>query len=117
MKALTSLILLFLLSLTSNATNLWCQGSINGIYIDSAKDVIVNGSWRDNWARVCRTDGSIGNIDTVTCSLWTSLITNAINNDKSVIFHYTGLNSGTTCDQLLTYRDAPIPTYIMLKKD
>lgn len=116
MKILSTFILT-LISQIAAAQNLWCAGTITGVYINSNKEVIVNGSWRSEWTRICRTDGSIGDIDTVTCSLWTSLITSAINNNKKMTFHYNELPEGTICDTLPTYGDAPTPSYVMILKD
>ncbi|WP_419811822.1 hypothetical protein [Bacterioplanoides sp.] len=116
MKILSTFILILISQITA-AQSLWCAGTITGVYINSAKEVIVNGTWRNSWTRVCKTDGSSGNIDTVTCSLWASLITSAVNNDKNMTFHYTELPNGTTCDTLPTYENSPTPNYVMILKD
>jgi len=103
------------LSNWASAGNVWCTGTISNIYIDSAKNVIIKGNWRNEYTRVCTTDGSIG-VDTVTCSLWFSLATTSLTNDKPVTLMYDDQNGSFTCQTIPSYANAPGPVYVMLMK-
>lgn len=105
----------FLMSQTSQAGNIWCSGTISNLYIDSGKNVIIKGSWRNEYTRICKTDGSFG-ADTVTCSLWTSLATTSMIHNKSVRLMYNDQNGTVSCDNMPSYSYAPPPSYVMLVK-
>lgn len=63
-----------LFSGTANANTFWCSGKVTNAYVVSNRYLILKGSWRNDYTRICSTDGSNG-VDTVTCSLWLSIIT------------------------------------------
>lgn len=96
-----------------SAANMWCTGTISNIYVDSSKNVMIRGDWRNDYTRICRTDGSAG-VDTVTCSLWVSLATTSMTNNKSVKLMYDDQGGAMSCNTIPTYSNAPNPAYLML---
>ena len=102
-------------SLNVSAGNIWCTGKISNIYIDASKNVLIKGSWRNQYTRICKTDGSTS-IDTVTCSLWVSLATTSMTHDKDVTLMYSDKDGAYTCANLPEYIYAPTPAYLMLVK-
>ena len=113
------LLYLFMLSVVAlsnaNAANIWCRGSVTNAYIDAGNNLVILGTWRNGYTRICKTDGSTG-IDTVTCSIWFSLATTSMVHDKEVILMYSDNNGTMNCDSIPTYDSAPNPTYLMLVK-
>ena len=95
------------------AGNIWCTGTVSNVYIAADKSVVIKGSWRNDYTRICSTDGSTG-VDTVTCSLWYSIVSASIVNDKQVILMYSDQNGQYQCDNLPNYYTAPNPYYVML---
>lgn len=104
-----------LISETAFASGIWCTGKVTNAYIDSDKNVILKGSWRNEYTRICSTDGSNG-VDTITCSLWFSIITTSMVHDKEVILMYSDQNSTLNCSNIPTYSSSPRPDYVMLTK-
>ncbi len=115
MKTLSLILLIFIFPSSSFASSIWCTGTVSNIYIDSTKNVMIRGGWRNEYTRICRTDGA-GGIDTVTCSLWVSLVTTAMTNNKTVTLMYDDQNSALTCETLLSYTRSPQPYYVMLNQ-
>lgn len=109
------IITLVIISCDVFSKNIWCSGKVSRIYIDRMNSVIIYSSWRNEWTRMCSTDGADG-ASVVTCSHWVSFLTNSINEDKSVTVMYSNLNDSAECDNLETYANAPAPSYIMYNK-
>lgn len=95
------------------AGNIWCTGTVSNVYIAADKSVVIKGSWRNDYTRICSTDGSTG-VDTVTCSLWFSIVSASMTNDKQVILMYSDRDGQYQCDNLPKYYTAPNPAYVML---
>jgi hypothetical protein len=89
---------------------IWCSGKLAGVYINSTGDVIINGSWRNDWTRICNlkedTPGA------VTCSLWASYAASAWQGNRNVRLMYSGPAS---CGEIPNYNGAPVPEYLMLE--
>lgn len=107
------ILLLLLVPNAAKAITLYCKGEVRQSYINSGGDLIVNGTWRDGYTRLCNLKGTANSIDTVTCSLWASYVAAGMTNKKKILVSYTS-NSGDTCATLATYNDAPRVSYIML---
>jgi hypothetical protein len=97
------------------AANIWCGGKVTNAYIDSSKNVIIKGTWRNDYTRICSTDGSNG-VDTVSCSLWFSIISTSMVHDKDVLLMYSDNGGTMTCANIPSYANAPGPQYVMLQK-
>lgn len=91
------------------AGELYCTGKVENVYVEPNGNVIIKGSWRDHWTRICNTTGD----DTVTCSLWASYAATAVKDNLNVTVRYM-VNDGSTCTTLPTYSDSPKPSYFML---
>ena len=98
----------FLMSMPSMARNMWCGGTLEGVYIEAAGNLMIRGTWRNDWTKICNV-----NSDPVTCSLWASYAANALQNQNSVTLMYSG---DFKCDTIDIYADAPTPLYFMLNK-
>ncbi len=107
------LIGLIFISTASNAANIWCSGTISNAYVDSGNNLMIKGSWRNDYTRICKTDGS-GEINTITCSLWFSIATSSMTNDKGVTLMYSDQGGTIDCTNIPSYSAAPIPKYLML---
>ncbi|MBW8184284.1 hypothetical protein [Shewanella nanhaiensis] len=97
------------------AGNIWCTGTVSNVYIAADNSVVIKGSWRNDYTRICSTDGSTG-IDTVTCSLWFSIISTAMTNDKQVKLMYSDRDGQFQCNNLPTYYSTHNPSYVMLER-
>jgi hypothetical protein len=95
------------------AGNIWCTGTVSNVYIAADNSVVIKGSWRNDYTRICSTDGSTG-VDTVTCSLWFSIVSSSMTNDKQVILMYSDQNGQYQCNNLPTYYQIHNPSYVML---
>ena len=109
------LALLIFLSTPTIAGSIWCKGQVSNMYVDSADNLIIKGSWRNEYTRICKTDGSSG-VNTVTCSLWFSIVTTAITSAKDVQLMYNDQGGSMTCATIPYYSNAPTPAYLMLVK-
>ena len=107
-KILISLLVIFTVGAVQ-AVPLYCRGKIKNSFIEQNGNIHIYGSWRSQWTRICSTK----DLDKVLCSLWTSYIVNAIENNLDVTVNYN-VNEGVTCANLPKYSEAPRPNYIML---
>ena len=89
---------------------IWCGGKLAGVYINSTGDVIINGSWRNDWTRICNLKEDAPGA--VTCSLWASYAATAWQGNRNVRLMYSGPAS---CAAIPTYNGAPVPGYLMLE--
>lgn len=110
-----AILLLAMCSLSAQGANIWCNGTVSNLYVDSSDNVIIKGSWRNNYTRICNTQG-VGGVSTVTCSLWASIITSSMTNNKNVLLMYDDRNGTMNCANIPTYSSAPKPHYVMLVK-
>ncbi|MCO7223006.1 hypothetical protein [Pleionea sp. CnH1-48] len=102
-----------LISSVASANSLWCNGTVFNSYVSSSGDLIIRGSWRNDYTRLCNLQGSVHGIDAVTCSMWSSYIAASMTNAKKVIVYYGNAN-GAECNSLPTYAATPAPGYVML---
>ncbi|MDR6985123.1 hypothetical protein J2X32_003780 [Rheinheimera pacifica] len=109
MRLLLILCSFFIAAFTVDAS-VWCSGKIKGVYITSGGDVVINGSWRNNWTRICNLNA--GDVNTVTCSMWASYAATATKENIDVTLNYN--NGVSSCSAIDTYENAPTPYYLML---
>ena len=100
--------ILLLVTSFSSFSTLYCSGKVDDIYISDTGDVVIRGLWRNNWTKIC----NLKDADVVTCSLWTSLLSNAVKENLKVNVSYN--NSAGSCSSLATYGGTPKPRYVML---
>ena len=97
------------LSCSVSAKTIYCTGKVKNSYIEANGSVNIAGTWHNSWQRICNANGA----DTVNCSLWTSYIATAIQNNLDVTIQYK-VASDVACNSLPTYASAPKPNYIMV---
>ncbi|TDF38327.1 hypothetical protein EYS14_11630 [Alteromonadaceae bacterium M269] len=98
------------LSSSVSAKTIYCVGKVENSFIEANGNVHVAGTWHGSWQRICNTNDQ----DAVRCSLWTSYIVTAIQNNLDVTIQYQGVSNETSCSSLPTYASAPQPNYIMV---
>lgn len=103
---------LVLFSLACRADALYCSGKIAQLIVYGAGDLSVLGTWRGDWTYLCNVKAG-SPIDTVTCSHWASMATLAFKEGSSVGAYYN-VPAGTTCANLATYGNSPVPVYFRL---
>ena len=111
------LLALMIFGASATAKNLWCTGNVTGIYVDNYNDVVISGSWRNSWRKICNTNGDVDNISTIACSHWIGFITSAVNHNKQVTLMYSNVPDALECDALATCADSLKPTYVMMKSN
>lgn len=98
------------ISFATSAQSYWCIGKINGVYITRSGNVVINGSWRNDWTEICNLNNGV--VNTVVCSLWASYAATANQNNLNVQLMYS---TGTAdCSNIPTYGNAPVPQYFRL---
>ena len=107
-----SFVIIMLVSAFASAD--YCSGKVLGVYISHDADVIIKGSWRGDWTRICNLKSS-SSVDVVTCSLWASYAANALQNKTDVTLLYND-GGATACATLPTYQSTPTPYYFMLNQ-
>ena len=104
------LVLLTMLFSAHSSAAIWCSGKLVGVYITSTGDVIINGSWRNEWTRICNLNE--GATTTVVCSMWASYAASARQNDLNVTLMYD--TGPASCNEIPSYQGAPTPIYFMI---
>ena len=91
----------------------WCVGTVDLVWVDKYGTVFTRPSWRGDHIRICNLKGDDGVTDTVTCSTWYSLLSQALRDNKPTTINYTDIPS---CAEIPVYGNAPVPYYVMLNK-
>jgi len=107
------LIFLFMLPSAAYADGQWCEGTFDRVWVDYLGNVLAVPSWRSDHVRICSLKGVDGRTDTVTCSMWYTIISESVKTGRGTIVHY---DNAPACAQMPTYGSSPIPYYVMLLK-
>ena len=91
---------------------IWCDGHLSNVYVNTAGELTIRGSWHPGWTAICNTKNP-GSVDVVTCSLWASYAATAVKDKLPVTLHY--MSTVYECNTLPSYGDSPTPFYFMLK--
>ncbi len=102
------LVVLFCVAPTVQAGSVWCTGKVTGMIVDKNGDVTINGTYRNNWTKICNLNGTWGGIGTVTCTMWVKLLDDAYKYDTSITIKYI---SGS-CANLPTWGGSLAPIYV-----
>lgn len=89
----------------------WCLGTVDRVWVDHVGNVFTHPSWRNDHIRICNLRGNDTQTDTVTCSTWYSLLSQAVAENRPTTIYYVDIPS---CAQIPTYTNAPIPYYVMM---
>lgn len=107
--------MLFIYPQFTLAGNLYCRGTIKNLYVDNSNMLIVHGSWRADYTKLCNTAGD-DNVNAQTCALWASILMKSVTDNKEVIVKYPNVDGSASCNNLLTFHNSPSPYYVMLVK-
>ena len=99
---------------SSQATSLWCGGTLSNLWVDHAGNAYVFTSWRSDYVRVCNVNENLGAITPTLCLTWVSLLKSAVQRKATTTIYYNG-SLPATCAQMPTYSNSPIPYYVMLQ--
>ena len=91
---------------------LYCAGKIAQVIIYGDGNLMVQNTWRSDWTVLCNLKGT-PSVDSVTCSHWSSLSSMAFKEGTQIGVYYS-VPAGTTCANLPTYANAPVPVYLRL---
>ena len=95
------------------AADRWCAGNLKEALVYADGNLMVFGTWRNDWSVLCNTKGSLYGVDTVTCSLWASYAVKAVESQLPVVIAYKDV--AQECSALPTYGNSPAPTYFRVK--
>jgi hypothetical protein len=96
----------------AEAADQWCTGTIKSVLIDSAGQVLIKGSWRNDFTMVCSVVSTWGSVTADTCKTWYTLATSArVSQIAMEVYYY---NTSYTCSTLPTWGSAPAPSYMRL---
>ncbi len=69
-------------------------------------------SWRSDHIRICNVNTELEGVSPVTCTVWVSLLRNAVQRQANVTINYYGATA--TCATMPTYHNAQVPYYVKL---
>ncbi len=105
-------VLLGATSVASAQQPLWCTGKVRDLWTNRDGNVYVVPSWRGDHIRICNVTTALEGVSPLTCTVWVSLLRNAVQRQANVTIHYSAAT--TTCAAMPTYSDAQVPYYVML---
>ncbi|MEP2990314.1 MAG: hypothetical protein ABJN65_00955 [Parasphingorhabdus sp.] len=111
--ATASLFLVLASSPPANAAAASCYGTLSGAYTTADGGVIINGTWRGAWTKICSLNSEWNGVPAQTCWAWFSQANQAVAQSKPVRIYYQE-TANVTCDQIPTYSTSPAPYYVML---
>jgi hypothetical protein len=94
----------------ANAAPIYCSGTITNLYVDSAGNLILAGTWRNDYTMICQLHQTWNGIKPETCTFWYALLAASKTHTKNVLISY---DTTYTCATLPTYEGTPAPTYVM----
>src|SRR5581483_4443927 len=78
-----------LLTLSSSAmAGQWCNGTLISVYLDAYGSVFIQGTWRNDYTKICNNQGTFGGIDGVTCLSWYGAAVKAQGSQTKVTVYY-----------------------------
>lgn len=102
---------LALLGANAHATSIWCSGQVTRSLIYGNGDLMIVGSWRSDYTKLCNVSDSWLGITADTCRSWHAMVESAKARQANVTVQY--VNASHTCDTLPTYSAAPKPNYFL----
>lgn len=95
-----------------------CAGTVTNLYVAADGTVLVIGSWRGDYTRMCNMDQPLQvttssppvMISAITCASWMALLSKAVTNRSTVHVYYLDAQA---CNALPTYWTAPVPYYVI----
>jgi hypothetical protein len=94
----------------ASAAPQWCSATVSNLYVMSDGTVLMIGSWRGDYTRVCNLDQPQGGVSALTCATWMALLSKAVTRTSAVTVYYA---DAPACNQIPIYYGAPIASYVM----
>src|SRR6266446_2919798 len=114
MKTLCSLFLTIVVgtiwSIPTWAAPQWCSGTVSNLYLAGDGSVLVIGSWRGDYTRLCSLNEPLNGISALTCASWMAVLSKAVSRKSTVIVYYS---EAPACNALPVYWSSTIPFYVM----
>ena len=113
-KLMFSIILLFTTSI-ANAGLLFCEGKVDAMYVSANGDLVILGTWRNDYTAVCSIGYDRSGVSSEVCKGWMSIAQVAKVTGENVLVRYSD-SVASSCATLDRYESAPAPQYMMLPK-
>ena len=84
-----------------------CSGTLSGVLMYANGNVMIQGTWRNDWTTICNTQTDWGGIDTSACVAWYGAAVKTSQSHITVGIYYNG--DAYTCANLPTYGSTPPP--------
>jgi hypothetical protein len=95
---------------TSWATPQHCAGTVTNLYLARDGSVLVIGSWRGDYTRLCSLNEPLNGISILTCASWMAVLSKAVSRRSTVGVYY---GNAPACSTLPVYWESIIPDYVM----
>ena len=105
-----SMVLIFMCFCSSVQAAVNCSGDIKRVYVTKVGDLVILGSWRNDYTKVCNVAIEWGGVKDSTCKAWLSIAEAAQISKTPVIVRY----NLSSCSDIPTYTASPSPEYLML---
>src|SRR5262249_29669762 len=66
-----------LMPIQVKASQIWCNGTIVGTYVDSTGNLFIHPSWTANWIDLCNINTGNASISVQTCLAWYGMVQTA----------------------------------------
>ena len=106
------IMLVGLMSIGAQAGSFVCRTNIDNVLLYGSGAVNVRHEGRGDYTYICNLNSDWKGVSVTTCAMWASLLINAHENDKRVVFYYRQTDEYDRCAELPTYSGAPAPVYI-----
>lgn len=102
---------MFAISIPSAEADVWCSGTIAGVYVNVNGGVNILPSFRQDWLEICNVTTTRLGVTVDVCKAWLALVTSLHVTQQSAAITYTG---STACNAIPTYQNSPAPVYVMM---
>lgn len=97
------------------ATLLFCEGTIDRLYVDDTSRVFIRGSWRNDYTQICDLDGTWNGVSQEVCKTsWFPVLLTGFASKSTTLIRYSNA-AASSCGTIATGGSAPKPHYVMLK--
>lgn len=89
-----------------------CDANITSVLFYSSGAVNIKHTGAPNYTVVCNLKNEWKGVSIPTCAMWASTLQNAKKDSKKLRFYYSDSSTYSSCSELPTYSNAPVPVYI-----
>lgn len=83
-----------------------CYGTINSSYMVKNGEVIIRGTWRNDYTQICNLKTEWKGVTPDVCAGWKAMVDAALTLGRTVAIYYS---PDVTCSTIPYYGDAPSP--------